>query len=115
MFYDGDRLRGKKSENGVITYCLRSSVLGGQVVGELTSGGSWSRGYVYLGDQVLAVQQAGVYWMHEDPVAKSKRITDASGNVVSTIELDPWGARRTAAAMRPSSRGSSRLTSAIHR
>ena len=29
--------------------------------------------------------------MHEDPVAKSKRITNASGNVVSTIELDPWG------------------------
>ncbi len=40
---------------------------------------------------MLAVQQGGVYWMHQDPVAKSKRITDASGNVVSTIELDPWG------------------------
>ena len=29
--------------------------------------------------------------MHKDPAAKSKRITDTSGNVVSTIELDPWG------------------------
>ncbi|HET8669063.1 MAG TPA: RHS repeat-associated core domain-containing protein, partial [Candidatus Saccharimonadales bacterium] len=91
MFYDGDRLRGKKNENGVITYYLRSSVLGGQVVAELTSAGAWSRGYVYLGGQVMAVQQAGVYWMHQDPVAKSKRVTNASGNVVSTIELDPWG------------------------
>jgi RHS repeat-associated protein len=91
MYYDGDRLRGKKNENGVVTYYLRSSVLGGQVVAELTSVGGWSRGYVYLGGQVLAVQQGGVYWMHQDPVAKSKRVTDASGNVVSTIELDPWG------------------------
>ena len=24
-------------------------------------------------------------------MAKSKRVTDSSGNVVSTIELDPWG------------------------
>ncbi|HBB87809.1 MAG TPA: hypothetical protein DC047_09360 [Blastocatellia bacterium] len=30
--------------------------------------------------------------MHEDPVTKSKRVTDASGNVVSTVETDPWGA-----------------------
>ncbi len=92
MFYDGDRLRGKKKENGVVTnYYLRSSVLGGQVVAELNSAGAWTRGYVYLGGEVLAVQEGGVYWMHQDPVAKSKRVTNASGTVVSTIELDPWG------------------------
>src|SRR5687767_4299639 len=28
---------------------------------------------------------------HQDPVVKSKRVTDGSGNVVSTVELDPWG------------------------
>lgn len=27
----------------------------------------------------------------QKPVVKSKRVTDASGNVVSAIELDPWG------------------------
>jgi RHS repeat-associated protein len=92
MFYDGDRLRGKKSENGIVTYYLRSSVLGGQVVAELNSGGGWMRGYVYLGGEILAVQQnVAVSWMHQDPVAKSKRVTDGSGTVVSTIELDPWG------------------------
>jgi RHS repeat-associated protein len=90
MYYDGDRLRGKKSENGVVTYYLRSSVLGGQVVAEL-SGGTWTRGYVYFGGEILAVQQSGVHWMHQDPVAKSKRVTNGSGAVVSTIELDPWG------------------------
>ncbi len=91
QFYDGDRLRGKKTENGVETYYLRSSVLGGQVVAEMNSVGVWMRGYVYLGGEMLAVQQGGVYWMHQDPVAKSKRVTNGSGTVVSTIELDPWG------------------------
>ena len=37
------------------------------------------------------MQQGDVFWMHEDPVTKSKRVTDAAGTVVSTIELDPWG------------------------
>ena len=76
----------------VTTYYLRSTVLGGQVVAELNGSGIWVRGYVYLGGQLLAVQQNGaVSWMHEDPVAKSKRVTDSAGNVVSTVELDPWG------------------------
>jgi RHS repeat-associated protein len=93
MFYDGNGLRGKKSENGAVTYYLRSSVLGGQVVAELSwaAGWTWTRGYVYVGGEVLAVQQGGVHWMHQDPFAKSKLITNSSGNVVSTIELDPWG------------------------
>ncbi|HYJ86711.1 MAG TPA: S8 family serine peptidase [Pyrinomonadaceae bacterium] len=89
--YDGNRLRGKKVENGVPTYYLRSSVLGGKVVAEIDGSGGWQRGYVYLGGETVAVQQAGVYWMHQDPVAKSKRVTDSAGSVVSTIELDPWG------------------------
>lgn len=91
MYYDGDRLRGKKTVGGVTTYYLRSSVLGGQVIAELNGGGGWSRGYVYLGSQLLALQQNGVYWMHQDPVTKGERITDGSRTIVSAIELDPWG------------------------
>jgi uncharacterized protein RhaS with RHS repeats len=93
--YDGDGLRVKKSDNGAQTYYLRSSVLGGQVVAEIiwaSVSWQWSRGYVYLGSQLLAVQQGGVYWMHEDPVTKSKRVTNNNGAIVSTIETDPWGA-----------------------
>jgi len=90
-WYDGDRLRGKKSENGAITYYLRSSVLDGQVVAEIAANGDWARGYVYLGGQLLAVQYGGVFWVHQDPLVKSKRVTDSSGTVVSTVELDPWG------------------------
>jgi RHS repeat-associated protein len=92
QIYDGDRLRSKKVDNGVTTYYLRSTVLGGQIVAELNGSGTWTRGFVYAGAQLLAVQQNNqVSWVHQDPVAKSKRITDGSGNVISTIELDPWG------------------------
>ena len=93
QYYDGNGLRVKKAENSTPTYYLRSSVLGGQVVAEINGSGGLQRGYVYLGGQLVAVQQSNaVSWVHEDPVAKSKRITNSSGAVVSTIELDPWGA-----------------------
>jgi RHS repeat-associated protein len=39
----------------------------------------------------MAVQQGGVYWVHQDPLVKSKRVTNSSGTVVNTVELDPWG------------------------
>lgn len=29
--------------------------------------------------------------MHQDPVTKSQRVTDTLGNVISTVDLDPWG------------------------
>src|SRR5205085_10659186 len=91
-YYDGDRQRVKKTDAGVTTYYLRSSVLGGQVVCEIAAAGWWSRGYVYLGSQLLAIQAGGVNWVHQDPVAKSQRLTDANGNLISTvIEVDPWG------------------------
>src|SRR6185369_4329044 len=60
QYYDGDRLRVKKNENGPLTYYLRSTVLGGAVVAEIAGTGTWQRGYVYLGSELLAVQQGGV-------------------------------------------------------
>lgn len=53
----------------------------------------WSRGYVYGGSgQLIAVQQDWqVRWVHEDPVTKTKRMTDSAGAVISTIVFDPWG------------------------
>lgn len=91
--YDGDRLRVKKAENGAVTYYLRSSVLGGQVVAEINSGGGWQRGYVYgAGGEMLATQWGGVVsWLHQDPATKSQRVTDSSGNVTAIVDLDPWG------------------------
>jgi RHS repeat-associated protein len=90
-YYDGNGMRSKKSDNGAVTFYLRSSVLGGKVIAEMNGSGTWVRGYVYRGGETVALQQGGVYWAHEEPVAKSKRFTDSSGNVVSRIELDPFG------------------------
>jgi RHS repeat-associated protein len=71
--------------------------LGGQVIAELdyfSASGQWGwqRGYVYGGAGLLAVQHAGVYYVHEDPVTKGKRMTSTSGAVQSETELDPYGA-----------------------
>ena len=92
QIYDGDRLRTKKVENGATTYYLRSTVLGGQIIAELSGAGAFTRGFVYIGGELLAVQQNNqVSWVHQEPGAKSKRVTNSVGAVVSTIELDPWG------------------------
>jgi RHS repeat-associated protein len=90
----------KKVENGATTYYLRSSVFGGQIVAEIVWASvswQWNRGYVFGATGLLAIQQNGVYWMHEDPITKSKRVTNSAGTTVSTIELDPWGADAGAA------------------
>ena len=82
--YDGDLLRGKKVESGDATYYLRSSVLGGQVICEIKNWGvgwSWWRGYVYLGGQLLAIQKDGITWVHQDPMSKGQRFTDAAEGV----------------------------------
>jgi YD repeat-containing protein len=87
-----DRLRVKKVESATTTYYLRSSVLGRQVISEINASGVFQRGYVYLGGQMLAIQQSNaVSWVHQDPVTKSQRVTNSAGAVTSTIDLDPWG------------------------
>ncbi|HKZ77012.1 MAG TPA: hypothetical protein VJ124_01725, partial [Pyrinomonadaceae bacterium] len=80
--YDGDGLRAKKVMNVVgATYYLRSSVLGGQVISEINASGLWTRGYVYLGLQLVAVQYAGVIWVHQDPVTKGQRLVNINGTL----------------------------------
>lgn len=58
----------------------------------------------------MAVQQGWqLYWVHEDSITKSQRTTDVYGNVVSTVELDPWGAntnRSSNSAFQPQNFGS---------
>ena len=62
QYYDGDGLRVKKTENGTATtYYVRSTVLGGQIVGELDGSGSFQRAYVYQGT-MLAVQQSNAVY-----------------------------------------------------
>ena len=91
--FDGDRLRGKKTESGVTTYYLRSSVLGGKIVAEISSSGSWNKGFVYLGEQLLAIQSSStVTWVHQEPFTKGQRFTNSSGAMTTNvIEVDPFG------------------------
>ena len=98
MWYDGDRLRGKKTEGGQTIYYLRSSVLGGQPIAEVDgASGGWWRGYVYdAGGALLALQQGGVEWTHSDPIVKGSRLTNQAGGVTTATELDPWGAEVSA-------------------
>ncbi|HEY0003359.1 MAG TPA: hypothetical protein VGB17_01020 [Pyrinomonadaceae bacterium] len=53
------------------------------------------KGYVYLGRQLIAQQANSVTWVHQDPVTKSRHLTDNNGGFVSSIELDPWGGETT--------------------
>ena len=112
--YDGDGRRVRRTTNNTNpARYLRSSVLGGQVVAELDYYNStwvWWRGYVYSGAGLLAVQQDGVYFIHEDPVTKAKRVTSTTGRCRARWSWTRSG-RRRAAPTRPSSRGSSHLTS----
>lgn len=60
--------RVKKTEAGVTTYYVRSSVLSGQVVADVAAFGKFLCGYVYDGGGVLlAVQQASsVPFVHQE-------------------------------------------------
>jgi RHS repeat-associated protein len=69
-------------------------VLGQQTVCEISSSGAWQRGYVYLGGQLLTIQdvpQNRVLWTHQEPYSKAQRITDAAGAFVSGVEVEPFG------------------------
>ena len=57
-----------------------------------SASGLSTKGYVYLGGQLLAIQSnSAVTWVHQEPFSKGQRLTDAGGNIVSTLEMDPWG------------------------
>ena len=95
QFFDGDGRRAKTTEPNVVTYYLRSSVLGGQVIEELDGTGMKTQGFVYVGGKVLAeqYQNGSINFVHEDLSGVSVRRTNAQvGNTNDFIELDPMGA-----------------------
>ena len=73
--------------------CVRSAVLGGQVVSEVKGSGVAERGYLYLGAARLARIGAsgGVKFEHRDPASTSIRKSDSTGSQTSRVELDPLG------------------------
>ncbi len=108
--FDGDGQRVKSVQRSYndqtnqwvtdsVTYYLNSTVLGGQVVTELSGQGTKQRTYVYSGQTVLAWQSVAVNgsqsvaWEHRDASGASFRMTDASGQGAGEpAELDPVGA-----------------------
>lgn len=80
------------------SYFIRSSVLGGKAVTEISSD-TGQRGFVYLGNEVLAWQiKSGstelVKWEHRDFQNASLRLTQSNGSVDTNerAELDPLNA-----------------------
>ena len=81
-----------------ITYYLTSTVLGGELVTELSEQGVKERTLVRTGGSVLASQVvaggvSSVVWEHADSSGASRRTTNASGQIWSgSLELDAVGA-----------------------
>ena len=102
---EGQRVKTVKTEgaSSTTTYYVRSSVLGGQVLTELSSNGAKQRTFVYSGNQVLAWQESPfgsprVMWEHRDPSNASFRMSDINASLSTgtdqeqAAELDPLGA-----------------------
>ncbi len=91
--FDGDGAWARETSNGVATYYLRSSVLKGLVIEELTSSGAKSVGYVYSGGQLLATQSFGaVNWKVRTPTGTSEYTPNTVTSEMGRMEFDPLGA-----------------------
>ena len=93
QFFDGDGQRVKTTEPNLVTYYLRSSVLGGQVIEELDGSGDKQRGFVYAGGKVIAeqAQDGFVGFVHEEPSGTSVQKTHGVlGTAYEPSELDPF-------------------------
>lgn len=80
---NGQQVKRVETQYGNVistNYYLRSSVLGGKVITELSQSGQKQKGYVFAGEQVLAEQENNaVKWRHENPVTGSRGGSFANG------------------------------------
>jgi YD repeat-containing protein len=73
-------------------YYLRSSVMGGKVIAEITPAGQRRRRYAHLGADVLAKQEGNTLsWRHENPLTGSRGSSDTTGQYAAEAEFDPTG------------------------
>jgi hypothetical protein len=96
LIHDGNGQQVKRIEtqgtSNTNTYYLRSTVLGGKIITELNQSGQKQKGYIFAGEQLLALQQNNsVTWQHEDPLTGSHRESTQSGQIASMNEPDPMG------------------------
>lgn len=100
--YDGEGLRVKEVIDGVTTYYLTSTVLGGSIIAELNGSGQKNAGYVYspggvpLARQVPAGANSYIAWKHGTPAGTGQHDFNVGGAFGSggsqRFELDPLGA-----------------------
>jgi hypothetical protein len=75
-----------------ITYYIRSSALGGQVVNEMSETGGQRRTHIYANGRQVARQKNGnTYWRSVDAANLTDMESDGSGAVWSRVQLDPLG------------------------
>lgn len=94
-FSDGDGQRVKTVEANLVTYYLRSTILGGQIIEELTSSGAKQKSMIYGGQKVIGYDwgNGNVSMLHEDPSGVTIRSSISQSPFVNYFsELDPWGA-----------------------
>jgi YD repeat-containing protein len=92
---DGMTLKRVETQQDVTTtsYQVRSSVLGGRVVTELSASGQKLKTHVYAGKQQLAEQADGIVtWQHSNPFSGSEGIAYSTGLYAADTEPDPLGA-----------------------
>ena len=88
--YDGDGQLLKQAINNTAKYLVRSSVLSGKVVTEVSTIGSKNVGNVYANGQIVARQNfQGVTWTHYNPTSSGERQTNQSGGGAGGGEYDP--------------------------
>jgi len=81
----------------VVSFYLRSSVLGGSVIAEYDAGGVRQNAYVFAGGEILVQQQrlgdgtTRLMWQHLNPLTGDGLNTDAQGVALGRTTVDPMG------------------------
>jgi|GEM_PF-1178544 len=96
LTYDGDGqvLKRVESQPGTATtvYYLRSSVMGGKIISELNQSGQKTKGYVFAGGELLAIQENNIVkWHHENPLTGSSGSSGVEGWFSLEVEPDASG------------------------
>jgi len=93
--YDGSGQRLKLTDNGTVTFEVRSSVLDGQLIADVTAQGQETTGYVYADGNLIAKQTHGtnpsVTWTLAAPDGSGKWEVSDGYVPLRTLEIDPMG------------------------
>ncbi|MCI0560815.1 MAG: hypothetical protein MN733_20215, partial [Nitrososphaera sp.] len=87
--HDGDGKLVRRTQNGIATYFLRSSVLG-QVITELGDTGGKTLGFVYANGQLIAKKTISrpLLWVFQSPTNSSEREVNGNGVLFGGAEYD---------------------------